>query len=195
MDKAGVGNATQATDGDKPTFETDILNGHPVVRFDGSTWLELGNKFSIDNTVTFIAVHKCNKASTGTRLTLLGQNNTAGAMWIEYGGAGGRTTCIAGQYVATCAPTDAFPLTAETLVYRRTGEGAGTHTFRIDGVVQALTTDANHLYSGNGNKDIGRRAAGSQMLNGDIAELLIYEGALSDEEIALVEAYLNAKWT
>jgi hypothetical protein len=33
-----------------------------------------------------------------------------------------------------------------------------------------------------------------QKLTGDIGELIVYDAALSSDDIAIVEAYLKAKW-
>jgi hypothetical protein len=41
---------------------------------------------------------------------------------------------------------------------------------------------------------IGNRAALDRAFNGDIAELIIYNQALTTEQIDSVESYLSAKW-
>jgi hypothetical protein len=194
VDKAGIGNATQSTADNKPAYRTAIINGYPVVRFDGTDdYMDLGNNFSIDNTVTFFVVYSNNKSA---RQTIFGQQNTVGALAVEFGSTSPnrRVAMMHGVYVAGTGDPAQYPSSPELLVYRRTGAGAGTHTIRVNGATQSLGTDAENSWAVDGTKELGRRAAGSQPLGADLAELIIYSGALSDAEILQVEAYLNSKW-
>ncbi len=70
---------------------------------------------------------------------------------------------------------------------------SGAYAFRVAQAAAGSGTNAVTINIGSTN--IGfNPASGAQQLRSDVAEIIIYNRALSAPEIASVEAYLNAKW-
>lgn len=167
----------------------------PAVRFDGSDdYMTLGNPFSIDNNCTVFCVFA--PSDSATRRTLFGQNNAANAFQLEYNDATSKTrptrgSIISGTFVSYVQNLELDPYsTVEMLTYIRNGSGAN-HTIRNRQVEQTLHTNATNSYSGDGTKDIGRRASASQHFLGDMFALAIYDRTLNSTEILQVEEYFE----
>lgn len=195
QDQSGAGNhATQAVAAQQPNLQLAIINGLPTVRFTSgnSDYLEIltGAALGITDTVTVFFVMIPNNIAA--RETMLGQRNLANAFQAETTAVGNKATLIPGVFVSQT--TLAFLAAWEILTYRRTGAGAGTHTWRRNGGNLALVVNNPNAYAANGIKDIGRRAAGSQHFSGDFAEILVYTTNLSNAQIDSVELWLNGRY-
>lgn len=208
-DQSGKGNnATQATTANKPTYKTGILNGRPVVRFDGGDWLSGGDILDFDYTdkFTIFVVHK-NTAGAGDQ-SLMGKLDSASpfqgwelaytpdtkiaagvvsdwttnnALWLEY-----NTTLTSNHIVTMRYNGNANPGTGDLDLWR-------------DGVALALSaTVKNGLSATSVNAipfTVGARNNGAaNKITGDIAEIVIYNRALSDSERQQVERYLSQKY-
>lgn len=99
-----------------------------------------------------------------------------------------------GSIAADGFPTDGLPQPFQIVtVERRNGDeglmqvirgGSNEQTFPTD---EPAFEDAMRLI-------LGSRTEASDPLDGDIGEILLYEGALDEDERAAVEAYLKARW-
>jgi len=190
----------QAVEAYQPVFKSSILNDKPVVRFDGTQWLERLNVPGADiigETAATIFVVE-NQFSSDPENSTLGWGNkgdnrlllhTAYQSWvgIQHGniyavpeGSGG------------LAPTgwpDAFHLTEFT-------RDGGIYSILVDGNEKALFdrtgTPALDI-SGNAALYIGSDQW-SNHLTGDIAEIIVYDWALNAQEKAIVRQYLVDKY-
>lgn len=179
-DASGNSNhATQGTSGAQPTFKTNILNGLPVVRFDGvNDMLNLTTHLT-SHAMTIIAV--ANKTGTGTQAIIVTDSNEIYAEvstnWGSYLGDfldGGSTlsSSFSVLSVVTRNYNDVDLVKNGSLVTRVNG---------------------NTWYTRSGTA-IGADPSGVQFLGGDIAELLVYGSALSSTDRGNVEAYLQGKY-
>jgi len=193
VDQSGNANdATQATAANKPTYKAGIVNGKPVVRFDGSNdYLALPNFVStfIAGEI-FIVVKIDNDPPTldsQTGLWTFGsdiQNThypyTDGIIYDQFGTATRK---------ATSDP--AIALTSFRIY--NVASQSGEWTSRINGV-QHYTT-ATNTASFTTAPILGAGVGGSNyFLDGDVAEVILYSSVLSSGNRGLVEGYLNSKY-
>jgi len=192
------GNGYHATEADaaRPTYKTNVLNGKPVVRFDGANnFMQLltSNAMPLnDNTVTIFVVYQ----TTSAARQMLFASSNGGSLCLEILTLSGeRTVSTPGVYVArTATITHVADTDPQLLTYRRSGDGAGTHSFYTNGMLEPLTLDGAGAFSTTAVKQLGRRAAGTLPFAGDMAEIIIYGSSLSDTDRRTVESYLCSKY-
>lgn len=182
-DKSGNGfNATEATN--KPDYKTGILNNKPVIRFNGTNDVLTLSSNITDTVLTAFIV--ASKASTGSgyrtairlnRFQLLGRD-TAVNQW----GVWEQNAVLSGQTLNTTAQIMAATQKAFNNVDLATN-GASINITSGTGLPNSSATS-----------HIGAVSTSSQFMDGDIAEIVIYNRALSTSERAKIEAYLSDKW-
>lgn len=200
-DMSGEGNhATQATSGNRPTYRAGVLNGLPVVRFDGTNdFLTLG-KAALGSTGLFAAAGQAFTVFAVSRVA----PNSIGTI-IGRAATSNRTFQLFYQRTSNPAWTPSFYLrgTQNNTGYEHDdGNGhldavrwdGSTATYFGDGVPQSATVGS---ASENTSEHIiiGARTGGTAFwLNGDIAEILIFDVALSPGDRQVVEQYLMTKY-
>ena len=187
-----------------PTFVTDAIAGHTAVRFDGlDDYLSLPPGFAdFTNGLTLFVVARPTAAQTGSKLVLLG--NGAGQANVGFGRDGGGaglqyfTTDGGGDY--GWFATDAALTTNEAALYAVV-QGGGTANASV-----TTTVSKNGVAVGSGsvyvpplvtraNNYLGRSYwASDGYFQGDIAEVILYNRALSTAEQSTVHAYLAEKY-
>jgi hypothetical protein len=184
-DLSGNGrNFAQATSAQRPTYKVSILNGKPVVRFDGvDDRLDAAYVVAQGLSVFSVLVPRTN---TGTP-AYYDDVSTSGSPCTIYRGAG------AGNYTLN-AGTD---LNSGTAVATGTPVVTGGIYSAASSVVTINGTSASGA-AGSSGYTVGPRL-GCNRLSGnfaqvDFAEYLIYNSALSSTNRRLVEAYLGAKY-
>ena len=175
--------ATQATEDYRPTYQTNELNGKPVVRFDGSNdWLVL------DTNITASSVWTCFHVLKKTGSYMFGVANhdhahgaTAFNSWINdqlYVNDGTKNYYVNSQL-----------WTSHTIVATKlTG---GTCTGWRNGITLGAFSASSAASEGVFNS-IGK--LNTNYSTGDIAEIIIYNSALSDGDRGDVESYLSTKY-
>ena len=204
-DKSGNGyNATQETGANKPLYKTNVLNGKPVLRFDGTDdYLSCGDVLDLgSNSMTLFVVWKTN--------TLSATQGVVGKSY--YGDKSGRygvyldLTLTGMSFMAQLKGTPAVS-TRDWCYYSFSNSSYLTSCQKIDNTayantgyengVQKCSASIGSAYGGADTTDsylVGCYQGPHQFLNGDIAEVLQYNSALSDTDRQKVEAYLNWKW-
>lgn len=190
-DQSGNGNnATQGTGASQPLYETNELNGFPVVRFDGS------NDF-LDATVA---------ASTTayTRISVFQWDTSQGTgafrVALNFGpGASANTTFTgidpSGFYISShsAAGNDLPSGVSSGWIVASVVVSAGTIEWWLDGAsVGSSSTDV--LARGSNLARLGNYGSGSFYFKGDIAEDIIYDAALNSTDRQTVENYLLLKY-
>lgn len=214
VDKAaadGQQNAGAVTTGGAtlPTLQPSSLNTMPVVRFDGVNDVLQSANFTtaIPNAQAFI-VWKADSTGGSASIAFDGNDglNRNVVNYEDLNGAqadGDRIGSYAGgagslnNYTDVRDFEDPIFLTATFNI-----NGAGKHNIRING-----TEVVDNTATGDGTADAGQSLDGVTVgarfaphegdwfsLDGYIAELLIYNAPLNDDDRAAVESYLNNKW-
>src|ERR1017187_2334956 len=205
-DQSGNGNdAVQVNDANAPLFVTNAVNGNPVLRFNGiapsAQYLEvsdtgtafLTNDFTTFALARFVGSYPALRQNVWSKCSSAGWagpidwwfNTTTGVPFcyrgdgVNYLGFGGTTAPTLGLYsVLGLEVTGVDGGISHYLGF--TGGGCGT----------ALTNTADAGFP----LRIGRREDNGTQLNGDIAEILLYNQALSGTDRTNVTAYLYAKY-
>lgn len=198
-DLSGQGNnATQSTTAAKPLYKTAIVNGRPVVRFDGvDDYLTVANTASFDMATPTIIVVGTASAGTGTftgKITFAGGVGDASRRKLDVRRAS--STTFSFQSGADAAFKASGTLSwAGFNVMSVVARGTTDYTLAVNGTAADATTPALDLTTYNTSAlIIGAGTAGAEFLAGDIAEVLIYNRALSTAERKQVERYLGARY-
>lgn len=185
--------ATQATSGQRPVYKASIINGKPVVRFDRSLSQKLAfTPVSLSSGVTvFIVAAVTSVTQWGGPLTWQAASQIGFLMpsdlassWQPH-----MTERLAdgteGLHSKTALTYDASPR-----VYGwRSDYTAGGTTPYID--AGAVTRQTGTSGWGSVEAFIGK---GFDHFTGDIAEILVYNGVLSDTDVASIQDYLGGKY-
>lgn len=198
-DLSGNGNnASQATSGSRPTVVSNVINGKPVIRFDGSQWLNGSANDVIANDYTIITVMKYDSFSEGVAVPVRVKSSVgAREVFVTQG-------TIYGQYSAKRGQTQFSVTPAITLGQFGVAEyvyGGGTNYGTSSNFLTSYNGTVLGNYSsvgtagGTANANvIGQTASGANMLNGDFAELLIFNRALGETERKKVQFYLYQRY-
>jgi len=185
-DQSGQGNdAAQATPTDQPAFEAaGGPNSTPCVTFDAANteFLDLGAMTDASNDYTVFAV--LNQTSTAGTQTVLG---SAAAQLLS------------AAHTATLAAHDGTAY--RDIVVAKTG--AQIATWRLDATGTAIEVYRDGTKLGSGTYDatwtwaapeLGKTPGGADHLDAKVAEVIVYNRKLTAAEVALVHAYLSARY-
>jgi len=184
-------NATQNVINNQPTYITDAINGLPVLRFNGTNnYLEFDGSLLVNSNYTiFIVARKGidkpnNMILGGTNITdnnknlQIGYDNTPFIV-KHYGETG---------YINYTPPLYANPTFQIHSVIFDSNVGKAYYE---NGTKKTTATDKTSLASWTGSA-IGRFT--TNYFNGDIAEIIMFNRVLSDQEREDVEQYLSDKY-
>lgn len=181
----GVGNFTVPTGGtvDPAYVAVSVaFNGQPVVRFTPGSGRRLQNTASFGNNVTVIYVGRKSDAVSGRLVSHVSGN------WL-LGYWGTRMNCSfwngPGNYQGTAAADN------NAHIWVGSANGATFQVFRGDAGAETLVDSGN---LGQGPNGLSLGGSSTEVGGGDIGELLVYNGALSQTDRTNVEAYLVGKW-
>ena len=181
-DSSGAGNSAALSAG-TPTYQTGVLNGRAVVRFpsDGYSWFTLSARRTDIRTVFWVA----RESSTWMHFVL--GDTAAGATYHFHRGSSpyplwNRT------YASSSVLNGTTRLNGVVVDGTSSTLGTGWNLFDV------VTTGA--VAAGTISMDRGNTiAGGGRSWAGDMAEILIYNAALSATQVQQVEAYLYSKWS
>lgn len=188
-DSSGQGNhATQATAANQPVYKAGVINGRPVVRFDGSND-SLRAPFGLAHQHTQFVVLRFVVAG-GSPAGFFASDNTSYAGGFIYTGGKlcvyetGANFSEGSTETAGVASIQSFISASTGLNYRHFKNGA-----------EIVKTGTNNIGTGTPSQYVlGARANSTSFSNCDIAEVLCYNSALSDSDRARVQNYLGAKY-
>jgi hypothetical protein len=194
-DQSGLGNnANQGTGGAQPTLQTNEINGLPVVRFDGSDSLVVTHHSSIlPSTLSIFIVAKQPVSANAIILTKLSafdsvnsgyamRYRTSNAIWFLQGDFN-----LPQILTATALATTAFGLIGTV--------DNGTNGFAYLNGTQVHTAATGFSYADTVDLTIGSLiAASGDFLIGDIAEIIMYNTALSATDRNRLGGYIQGKY-
>lgn len=191
-DQSGSGyHVTQATLANRPLLKTAIRNSKNVIRFDGSNDILVSANIPDNNLLTLTAFVVANPIGLGGgNAGRMFERGTGVVNFFMYFGTGISMIGGGSQVIGGSAPIGSFYLFGARL----SGVGGATTTLRINKSIVATGDTASAPNTANTTYQIGNRTDLARTWNGDIAELIIYNQALTTEQIDSVETYLSAKW-
>ncbi|OAM91858.1 hypothetical protein AW736_26520 [Termitidicoccus mucosus] len=189
-DQSGLNNhATQGSAAYRPEVAAETLNGLPVVKFTASTnqWMQFGNVMSGATQGEIFVLVKAAQATPGTH---------RGLWW--FGGAGGATHypasngSVVDDFGSNAAKTAGAPPDITQWHIYNVSSKAGDWESRVNGKTHYRTTTNNvSFYTA---PYLGRTNQG-YAFDGDIAEVIIYDRVLDEEEREAVGTYLYSQYT
>jgi hypothetical protein len=195
-----------------PTYQTNVINSLPTVRFGGTGWFKHWISSWAHSELTFAMVMRASSLSNTYSAILT-------AAWIAQPSSGAAVTTNWGGYFIRSTGKTALYWDVQAVnggsTTQTSYDGTGSATissgtfYVISGIIGpqavstrvALASDGSIASLQNTNlvsspavaigQDYGNS---SRVLVGDIAELLIYQHALSTSELSTVENYLKTKY-
>jgi hypothetical protein len=189
-DLSGSGNnAVQVDPAATPTYVAEgSTYGKPVVRFSAESpypHLLVPDTGPYGPPNTIFLVFKITRSTGADQNALDGLRD---GERVRIGYAGQLTAFAGGSFPNLAKP---MPLPFPDFILTTVVFDPAGGLLRVNGVLEQENATGNLPITG---FTIGRRLTEAQPLAGDIAELLVYNRHLTDEEISQVEAYLQVKW-
>ena len=180
-DMSGLGN--NAASAGTPVYKPGILNGQPVVRFNGASSFTTANLSSLFPTAATVFI--ATTINNGNAYTLVKANPGVDEWWRWDGNGRSYPGVFRGNRLeGYCAMPNSgshlFAISSSASAWEMSINGAS------QGVAVANYNAGGALVIGNGSSGGG--------LNGDIAEVLIYSRVLTVEETKAVGYYLESKY-
>jgi hypothetical protein len=191
-DQSGSGyHVTQSTSANRPVLKTGIRNSKNAIRFDGSNDILVSANIPDNNLLTLTAFVVANPIGLGgSNFGRMFERGNNIVNFFMFQGNGISMIAGGGQVSGGSAPIGSFYLFGARL----SGVGNSTTTLRINKTLVATGNTSSVPSTANTTYQIGNRTDLARTFNGDIAELIIYNQALTTEQINNVEGYLAAKW-
>jgi hypothetical protein len=200
VDVSGSGiNASQSVSSNQPTYVSEIINDLPAVNFNGSAqFLRFPSGFAdfTDGMSIFIVLEPTGFTTADARIVDFGDSSnlnsdvtlcqpTSESFGLYIANSSGGQTSVISNGIAQ----DSYQL-IEVIF-----DGSSTATLFTGGVegAQNISLYSIDNISRSGNY-IGQSTAGGAYFEGQIAEILIYNTALSDEERQGVESYISLRY-
>ena len=188
------GNSNNATSSGTPTFQSDatnLINSQPVINFNGSsTFSSIDIRAGTRPNITIFAVYK--SRGSGNREGVWGVDDGGWdrfflARWVGNDGlisAGNSANVTSSGVIGTA--------TLITTIYKH-NVSSGSTVYR-NGSLAVTLTDQTNLTAAYTNLLIGSGGAGLNF-TGDIAEIIIFNQALTSANMITVNGYLNTKYS
>lgn len=201
-DSSGSGrNATQGVGANQPTYKTAIVNGLPVVRFAGAGGASTFNSLVF---ATFPAFTQQTVFIVVKVVSDPGLDASRSGLWIM--GVAGAANNTHYPFSDGIIYDDAGSTVRKTTVNPTPSLSSAFRTYCVRSAPSDWQTflDGSQLFS-TGTNTVGQPAAPTlgrsfdvspsiPALNGDIAEFLVYDSALSATDRLAVESYLRVKY-
>jgi hypothetical protein len=184
-DNSGLGNnATQGTAGQRPTFQANVVNGKPVIRFLGGASQVFGLA-GIDAAGVWTVIAVTRPLGSNILTVLANNGSNAPEAFTHYSNGNTYMSVMAGNryFVSTATLYGSFHVFSANT-------GAN---FYADGTSLGATI-ANAWSGSTIFNSIGFSGAGTGYSNGDIAEILLYNNIISTTDRQAVENYLKTKY-
>lgn len=192
-DQSGNNNHLVQSDSTRqPLYKTNVVNGKPAVRFDGSNDYLKIDSLTLPTYISIFVVSKTNVAGKGFFIEHGPDTNTNDGFFF-YGEGTGAFSFRRSGATHTISNSGWFG----TNWALGSGVYNGTHYVRKDGNSPITGTISNTARSDSNvtaTLYVGERVGDIIPMNGDIAELLIYTGVVSDTDRTSIENYLKRKY-
>lgn len=200
-DSSGNGdNATQTNSSQMPTLATGAINGFPVVRFNSVNQTYLAFPRPVDGDLTIICLFQSTQGLNSGTLYYQGAglvNGEVAGVVNDFG------TCLFANG-SICAGTGNPDVAVNSGTGFNDGQphiftftrqrNTGALALYVDGTLAGTTTGGTENLTGPANLVLGAQQTLLYFLSGDIAEVKIYDGALSDSDRMADENSLRCKY-
>lgn len=199
---------TQSTTASKPTYKTAIQNGLPIVRFDGTNdALICALDLSAVSTISIVVVMSWNTFTNNDKLLMEftpNYNNSSGGFLLDPNSSVNPTSKFGLSHkVSTSYTISSFtwPSNATWHEYIVTMDKRATptvQTAQLDGATPPGYSDDTALAAGgffaNDTLYLMSRNQASLFGQADVAEVLLYTGLLTSDDVSNLHGYHQQKW-
>jgi alpha-tubulin suppressor-like RCC1 family protein/Ca2+-binding RTX toxin-like protein len=202
LDQSGNGrDVSQTTSANQPQWVSDAANGQPVIRFDGSNDYLTGvttSDFKPTN-ITVMAVYKL--TATGSYPKIICQpyySSGWSSPWVVWGlsaGYGSNAQPYVDAYIEASGhfSNSGISLLGEYVLLTEVYDGSTVNLYLDGKLFTSNVATGNITYGSSASFYLGADPCG-EYLNGDIAEVLVYNKALSKSELNVSGMYLYNKY-
>lgn len=189
VDSSGSGNDATQAGALRPTYKTSIVNGLPVVRFNGTSQY-LSSNASVDQKPYSLFV-VLNPTDAAAVRNITGCAST-GAFVLRM--ATDRIVHADKSGVANIGTSSSGLTLGSPQLFTFTYSGVGAYGFYIDGTAAGSGTNDQTGSTGGLATQIGGNTADGSYWYGDIAELIKYSVVPTSDEIGHVNQYISDKY-
>jgi hypothetical protein len=198
-DQSGnANNAEQINETMAPVLVPNALNGLPVVRFDGGNdFMDVADSDGLSITGDISTFYVLNLTDFATFRSVWGKTvvNQPAPNDLYVLPSSGLPRLFRGNGVSGAQQvTGARPYPANNFLVAGVQAAGSTATHYLSGKANGSGTITTAPVDGNRSLRIGSRDDGVTRMKGDLAELVIYDRALSPEEVTTVQRYLGEKY-
>ncbi|HIA52075.1 MAG TPA: hypothetical protein EYN91_08335 [Candidatus Melainabacteria bacterium] len=191
------GSSNNATNGaNQPTLVSGAVNGLPAVNFSGTQFLQLpAGMANFTSGMTVMAVAKPVSVSAGARIFDFGNGATSDNVTMSLPSTTGLTFSTYNGSTASSATASSGVTLGQFQLLEASYSGTNTATLyqNASQLTQSTTMQTLNNLTRN-NCYLGQDSAGGNRLNGQIAELLIWNRQLTVAERTAAEGYLLSKY-
>lgn len=194
LDRSGSGNDTsvQGTSTARPTWTASQINGLSAAVFDGGDTLQLPSALisALQGNNTIFYVAKTTLTTTTQRVIAFNKDSVSFRILAGYGSAGNQVIYGSNPTATTIGNTSATTSNFNIVTQFRNGTTQSLSVNNGTAVTDANGANVTDAVDGY----IGSSSATDRFLTGTIAEIIIYNRALSTAEIVQVNKYLSFKY-
>lgn len=177
---------TKGLSANQPTYRTNIQNSLPVVRFDGNDSLAGTVSRTLKPCSIFVAMSADSVAGPDVIV-----GNTTGNGAMNYRTLSSKMNALA-EATANIASSTTTITNTTFYVVDFTYSSSGGYVFGLDGTDDGSGT-SNQTISASAIA-IGARDDSTEVFDGDIGEILIYDNVVSSGDKTSIRNYLTTKW-
>jgi|GEM_PF-2838452 len=203
LDQSGSGNdVIQLNSGNQPTFEANVVNGRPVVRLNGSSQYLAGAAAAAfqPTNITIMAVYRAAGRTPGNYSRIISQPYSPGwtdpwASWLlTASNPTGEVTANLSVDGILSSVSSTKQMLEKVCLVSATYDGQSGNIY-INGKLTGTTAVSGSISYGTPSPFYVGASPIGEYLNGDIAEILVYDHALSQSELGKVSGYLDGKYS
>lgn len=183
--------ATQGTNGSRPTFITNVLNGNPILRFaaSGPNWLDISS-FSLSQPFTVGMLFNITSGTAGTSQCIY--DDTAGSSRVLQGAALNGTAFPMGMYAGGTVQEASGSYPTAAWHWTHANYNGSTSSLLQEGlpIIGLVNPGSNNLTSFR----IGARFSATLGFNGDLALIYITSGLANMKATSAIARYIGPKY-
>lgn len=190
-DKSGnARHVAQATSTNQPTTGSETQNGLNLLTWDGNDFMTGVTGITGNMNLTMFAVARINTTGSTRVIAMLGSQTTNNGLGFGFNGPGNFYNAFIWGGAESQTATNPGVNTHRTFAVTRAA--GGNIQLYVNNVAQ--TANATATMNVTTTFNVGRSGAVTLYWGGTIGEIIVYNSVLSADNIAAVQAYLNAKW-
>lgn len=185
-------NATQSVSGNRPTLTANSLNGQPAVTFGSSQYFQIPAGMSdFSAGASIFVLLKPTSVAAGARILDFGNGTASNNLQLQEPSTNGAALYTYNGASSTNVTASSALTLNQFQLLEAIDNNSGTATLFTNGVQQNQSVSMNSLLNTlRSNNYIGQASGGGNNYIGQIAELMLFNRAVTASERAATEAYL-----